>query len=79
MHRLVNYANAKGCLPPSAAEGSDRMLYDWLKRQLPALAQLPKKVVEHLRKSHPLIAEKGVSFTDLLRGQDRCCTSAGII
>ena len=56
LQRLVAWVQAKGRLPSSTDSGSG--LYDWLRRNVKRLEQLPRELVQQLLDSHPLIAAK---------------------
>ena len=56
LQRLVACVQAKGHIPSSTS--SDKVLYEWLRRNLRRLQRLPLELVKQLHNSHPLIAAK---------------------
>ena len=54
LQRLVAWVQATGKLPSSGC--SDTGLYDWLRRNIRRLEQLPQELVKQLLDSHPLLA-----------------------
>ena len=56
LRRLAAYVQAKGHLP--RPKGSDKVLYEWFRRNLRRLHRLPQELVKQLHDSHPRIAAK---------------------